>query len=141
MLAWTPQQYLKILHLQLLLLPCSLQHYPLTTTLLYGQKRFWLISGECLQNQQTIKKWTMKRVGFVLHTEIIEPGQLEKCVCGKGRRFESRAGLTESRPLSRWEMHLYSSTSTVKVPLNNVRQPTTQVLGSSQVYNKSKTLQ
>lgn len=29
----------------------------------------------------------------------------------------------------------------VKVPLNNVRWPTTQVLGISQVYNKSKTLQ
>lgn len=77
----------------------------------------------------------------MLHTEIIEPRQLEKCVCG----HRSQAGLNQAdraqASLSKWEMHIYSSTSTVKVPLNNVREPTTQVLGSSQVYNKSKTLQ
>lgn len=37
-------------------------------------------------------------------------------------------------------MHIYSQVSTVKVPLNNVQCVTTQMLGSSQVYNESKTL-
>lgn len=111
-------------------LQCNLQHYLLKMSA-HSQH-------ECCWEYWASAEYTIKLFGLMHVPHKCYRGQTIRQMSWrpKGRGFDSSAAWQ-----SRWEMHNYSSTSTAKVPLNDVWWPTTQVLGSTQAYNESKTLQ